>query len=400
MCCPHIKSCFEEHMCSQEYRKNNVIYEECSWITQIADDAMFVKNFVMSHSMRLSIFNSFNSLKLLSIAPTRFASTIVMLKRFKQLKKRLQEMIISDQWSSYKEDDVAKAKFVKDTLLNDKWWDKVDYILSFTSPIYDVLRRTDPEASSLHLVYEMWDSMIEKVKNAIYQYERKEESEGSTFYEVVHSILIDRWTKSNTHLHCLAHSLNPRYYSHKWLSEDSNRVPPHQDLELTLERLKCFKRFFLDVDVRRKVNIEFANFSDGREGFDDLDSLNDRGQMDPKAWWLVHGVNTPILQKVTLKLLAQPCSSSCCERNWSTYSFIHSLKRNKMAPHRAEDLVFVHSNLRLLARNTPQYHQEETKMWDITGDDFGLLDDCGILKIASLSLDEPELESVFFNDDC
>uniref|UniRef100_A0A0R0KK58 DUF659 domain-containing protein n=1 Tax=Glycine max TaxID=3847 RepID=A0A0R0KK58_SOYBN len=310
----------------------------CSWITQIADDAMFVKNFVMNHSMRLSIFNSFNSLKLLSIAPTRFASTIVMLKRFKQLKKGLQEM----------------AKFVKNTLLDDKWWDKVDYILSFTSAIYNVLRRTDTEASSLHLVYEMWDSMIEKVKNVIYQYERKEESEGSTFYEVVHSILIDRWTKSSTPLHCLAHSLNPR--------------------------LKCFKRFFLDVDVRRKVNIEFANFSDGREGFDDLDSLNYRGQMDPKAWWLIHG------------LLAQPCSSSCCERNWNTYSFIHSLKRNKMTPHRAEDLVFVHSNLRLHSRNTPHYHQEETKMWDVAGDDFGSLDDYGILEIASLSLDEPELE--------
>ncbi|KAH1239288.1 hypothetical protein GmHk_08G023760 [Glycine max] len=246
----------------------------------------------------------------------------------------------------------------------------------------------------------MWDSMIEKVKNAIYQYERKKESEGSTFYEVVHSILIDRWTKSSTPLHCLAHSLNPRYYSHEWLSEDSNRVPPHQDMELTCERLKCFKRFFLDVDVRRKVNIEFANFLDGREGFDGLDSLNDRGQMDPKAWWLVHGINAPILQKIALKLLVQPCSSSCCERNWSTYSFIHSLKRNKMAPHRAEDLVFVHSNLRLLSRNTPQYHQEETKMWDVAGDDFGSLDDCGILEIASLSLDEPELEGVFFNDDC
>ncbi|XP_025982638.1 uncharacterized protein [Glycine max] len=119
-------------------------------ICKAAGDAMFVKNFVMSHSMRLSI------------APTRFASTIVILKRFKQLKKGLQEMVISDQWSSYREDDVAKAKFVKDTLLDDKWWDNVDYILSFTSTIYDVLRRMDTEASSLHLVYEMWDSMIEK----------------------------------------------------------------------------------------------------------------------------------------------------------------------------------------------------------------------------------------------
>ncbi|RZC13791.1 F-box/LRR-repeat protein [Glycine soja] len=198
--------------------------------------------------------------------------------------------------------------------------------------------------------------------------------------------------------HLVVHEMG--YYSHKWLNEDSNRVPPHQDMELTRERLKCFKRFFLDVDVRRKVNIEFANFSDGREDFDNLDSLNDRGQMDPKVWWLVHGINAPILQKIVLKLLAQPCSSSCCERNWSTYSFIHSLKRNKMTPHRAEDLVFVHSDLRLLSRNTPQYHQEETKMWDVAGEDFGSLDDYGILEIASLSLDEPELEGVFFNDDC
>jgi len=41
-----------------------------------------------------------------------------------------------------------------------------------------------------------------------------------------------------------------------------------------------------------------------------------------------------------------------------------------MTPHRAEALVYVHSNLRLLSRSTPQYHQEETKMWDAAGDEF------------------------------
>jgi len=55
---------------------------------QIADDATFIKKFIVGHSMRISMFNRFNSLKLLSVASTRFASTIVMLKRFKSLKKR------------------------------------------------------------------------------------------------------------------------------------------------------------------------------------------------------------------------------------------------------------------------------------------------------------------------
>jgi len=128
------------------------------------------------------MFNSFNSLKLLSvasIASIRFASTIVMLKRFRSLKKGLQEMVISDEWSSYKADDVAKAQSVKETLLNDNWWMNVDYILAFTAPIYDVLRKTDTDMATLHLVYEMWDSMIEKVRKVIFQHERKTEVEHS-----------------------------------------------------------------------------------------------------------------------------------------------------------------------------------------------------------------------------
>jgi len=47
--------------------------------------------------MRLSMFNNFNSLKFLSVAPIRFASTLVMLKKFRSLKKELQEMVISDE---------------------------------------------------------------------------------------------------------------------------------------------------------------------------------------------------------------------------------------------------------------------------------------------------------------
>ena len=100
-------------------------------------------------------------------------------------------------------------------------------------------------------------------------------------------------------------------------------------------------RYFDDPDVKRQVNKEFANFSNESEEFHVVDSLRDRGKMDAKTWLTVHGAHAPILQKIALKLLGQPCSSSCCESNWSTYSFIHSLKRNKMTPKRAEDLVYV-----------------------------------------------------------
>ena len=189
---------------------NEVVYSECSWISTMADDAFFIKNFIMNHSMRLAMFNKFVHLKLLAIAETRFASIIIMLKRLRTIKHGLQSMVISEEWSHYKEDDVPRATFVKETILNDSWWDRLDYVLSFTKPIYDMLRSCDTDKPSLHLVYEKWDSMIEQVKKAIYQHEGKELSERSSFYEVVHNILIDRWTKSYTPLHCLAHSLNPK----------------------------------------------------------------------------------------------------------------------------------------------------------------------------------------------
>ncbi|GKE95196.1 hypothetical protein Tco_1580051 [Tanacetum coccineum] len=109
--------------------------------------------------------------------------------------------------------------------------------------------------------------------------------------------------------------------------------------------------------------------------------------------------NVSKIMSLAFKVLGQPTSSSCCERNWSTYSFIHSLRRNKLSPKRAEDLVFIHNNLRLLSRSTDQYNEEKTMMWDVGGDDFGTLEDTTFLEFVSLSLDKPELKRVFFSDD-
>jgi len=48
-------------------------------------------------------------------------------------------MVISEQQTSYREDDVGKAQTVRDYILDEVWWDKVNYILRFTGPIYDML---------------------------------------------------------------------------------------------------------------------------------------------------------------------------------------------------------------------------------------------------------------------
>ena len=67
-------------------------------------------------------------------------------------------------------------------VLNDLWWDKINYIIAFTEPIYDMIRVTDKP--SIHLVYDIWDTTIEKVKSVSYRHEEKRENEQSPFYNV------------------------------------------------------------------------------------------------------------------------------------------------------------------------------------------------------------------------
>ncbi|KAH1107423.1 hypothetical protein J1N35_011191 [Gossypium stocksii] len=89
----------------------------------------------------------------------------------------------------------------KNTEKNEFTYDALCWINN-VEPIYDMLRIMYTDKPTLHLVYEMWDEMIEKVKKSIYRHKGKKGDERSIFYEVVYDILIDLWTRSSTPLHC------------------------------------------------------------------------------------------------------------------------------------------------------------------------------------------------------
>ena len=69
----------------------------------------------------------------------------------------------------------------------------------------------------------------------------------------------------------------------------------------------------------------------------------------PYAWWDFEGACGKLLAPIAKRILARTVSTSSCERNWSSYSFVHDRKRNRLLPKRANDLVFVYTNSRLLA---------------------------------------------------
>ncbi|KAL8473464.1 hypothetical protein ACS0TY_030338 [Phlomoides rotata] len=283
----YVSSLFEEAI--KEVRESNVVqiitdnasnYKSAGSMIESRYPHIFwtpcvnIRNFIVNHGMALSIFNNYSHLSLLRVAETRFASSIVMTKRLKEVRSALEKMVMDSEWRVYREgNNEGKAQEVKQCIVNDNWWDNLDYFLKFTEPIVDMLRKADTDTPVLHLIYDMWDTMIENVKKVVFEHEQKDIISGSSeFFDAIHQVLESRWNKSNTSLHCMAHSLVPKYYHEAWLQMGNHgilRIAPHEDNEVSLNRSKCFKKLFQNPSELRKVYAEFGSFSTGSDYFNE-----------------------------------------------------------------------------------------------------------------------------------
>ena len=102
-------------------------------------------------------------------------------------------MVISEFWSFWRKADQASSKKVKDTVLDDAWWERVDLTIKIMDPIISLLRFADIDKPILGEVYERWDSMIESVRTIILQNESPEYGTPTEiFFTTIQDILISR----------------------------------------------------------------------------------------------------------------------------------------------------------------------------------------------------------------
>ena len=93
------------------------------------------------------------------------------------------------------------------------------------------------------------------------------------------------------------------------------------------------------------------------------------------------------------KVLSQVVNTSSIERCWSTYSFIHNVRRNRLNENQAESLVYVHYNLRLLSHYCDQAYEDLSyKVWDNNPEDDNLEDN-------TIHLEELEAEILRHEDE-
>ena len=103
-----------------------------------------------------------------------------------------------------------------------------------------------------------------------------------------------------------------------------------------------------DVEECDLLRNELSKYISGVVLFGTLHATRDRDRAPPIEWWNMYGSTCPRLNKLAVRVLSQVVNSSSAERCWSTYRFIHLVKRNRLNENRAKSLVYVHYNFRLL----------------------------------------------------
>lgn len=133
-------------------------------------------------------------------------------------------------------------------MLDDALWERVDLLIQIMGPIISLLRFADTYQPILGEVFEGWDSMIESMRSIILQSEcLKYKTSSKAFFTTIQDILVSIWDKNCTPLHCLSHSLNPKYYNHEWLNGGpSHKFPPHMDGEISQGKKDALKQNFHD----------------------------------------------------------------------------------------------------------------------------------------------------------
>ena len=210
--------------------------------------------------------------------------------------------------------------------------------MALGKPIIHILRMCDALQPCIGQIYESTDKMVEKLKD-IEPYVSR--------YEVLRTLCHSRWDDYHSPMHAAAFMVNPMFQ----LGTQFTDSEVMDGWDTVLDRLQP------DATKQRLIKDQLADYRGCKRRFGRANALTDRLTRDPCVWWEDYGAEAKELQEVAIKILSQTVSSSCLEQLWSSFSHIASKKQNRLHTERADHLVFVSANLRLLE------HLENPETW-------------------------------------
>ncbi len=235
------------------------------------------------------------------------------------------------------------------------WWENLKSLDAMLWPVVHLLRVIDSMEPCIGKVYEAMDRTIEKLSDYVPDTDRCEEIRG---------LCEKRWNAYYSPLHAAAFMLDPEFQGK--MQENDKEIS--NGWRIVLERLVP------DAGARRKIKDQLSLYRTMKGSFGHPDALNERKKIGAALWWEDYGSDGPELQRLAIRILSQACSTSCLEQLWSVYSHVASKKRNRLGVQRANDLVFVSSNLRMLCKSVSKQADPFT-VWEMAHQDPSTTDE-------------------------
>ncbi|KAH7438536.1 hypothetical protein KP509_04G019100 [Ceratopteris richardii] len=283
----------------------------------------------------LALFRKHSSKDLLKPAQTRFAYMFIMLSNLldERVYNGLRSMVVSAEYTRKKVCQTRKAEDVYGIVLSAFFWRSAREIVSICAPILKVLRLADREGATMGLVYELTDRMIEQISHI--------DGIENARLEEVKSLCVKRWDMMHSPLHAAAYVLHPIW----------REKCPDDDGEVSDGWMDVLERYTHGDLEKQGILMDELDKYKSIEGTYQRPLARDEKRMHYAVkWWESFEARTPNLQKLALRVLSQGTCASPCERNWSTFSLIHTKLRNKLLPRNTEKLVYIHTNLRLATK--------------------------------------------------
>jgi hypothetical protein len=351
--------------------------------------------------------------ELVKAGATRFGTHTLVGERLLKLKGALQRTVVDPAYVGHKYKDAKDSEEQTGTgrlyrtnkgatttkLVQEEngFWARVSTHVAVTKPIFKMLRRFDSSAPAIGKVYSSWFELGEHLGATESPYK-------ATCLEK-HE---ERWAYGHSDFAAAAYVLDPEFHEHKQ-SENEEVTEGFFNVVERIAILHQVRQGLTVYESQWKARVAFidnepANLA-SYDKFPTYPSANEpkvsefcqkvnaqitlyrtkkgtfarswvmaSAEKDPAyLWWDANGSSCPELQYVARLVLSQPASASICERINSEFAFVKDPRRNKLGHEKANKLVAIFHNCRLLTRMNKPAYVEPAIGWNKEDNNAGVI---------------------------
>lgn len=259
------------------------------------------------------------ALKLL--VTTRWGSFLFCLESLTKNKDPLQALAIDNNIV-----DTLK-KELKNVLLDDSFWEKVTAMVDIFTPIVHAIHIVESNKPIIHKVFNLINNVENTIKDQLFISPLSWDE----------TLLVKENILSRRHfilkdIHLAAYFLDP--------DTRGKNLSASQNID-TIEYI-CNVAKNMNLDVM----CDLANYQSNQSVWAKPFLWENLDKIEPIDWWKLLSRCTD-LSKVAIKILTAPDTSTATERSFSTYSWIHSKRRNRLTNDRAGKLCAIAYNHKL-----------------------------------------------------